>query len=379
MKRKSSQTGRIAWALAAVLLFLGLEPAEAQGSRPAAVVIAASAPASSASAVAPAVASSASAPDATTAQIDAVLTRLDALKQAVDAAKPAAPNRWDDAKSVFLNILSNRLDAKLFGDGKEKAGLAAQFAAALALAVAVIRLITAVALLNPATPPTPWGRFKAWALQSAIVRRVNVAIGLLAVAFTATALYVVLSARSMSDGEERFAGLRTDLAACREDLARQRDSMSSRTAATPLSDRFLTAFEQHGKACVAAAGAASGALANIEQQLSGIDGRLMGRCITPTSAASAPPAADLDGLRQDARACVTASQSAAARLAELERQSRAYVEAAESAKAMLEKMQPSIAFIEDKQPSMAAKILTFVAWFCLLAAAAYLVIKRLTD
>ncbi|MFZ5548187.1 MAG: hypothetical protein ACOZJX_05790 [Pseudomonadota bacterium] len=126
---------------------------------------------------------------------------MNKLTKAAEAAASAAGqpivDPAQDAKAVILNVISNRLDAMLFGDGKGSVGLAAQVAATLAFIIALVRLMMAVALLNPETPQTPWGEFKAWTRKSGVVRAINVVIGALAVLFTGAALYVVLAAREV--------------------------------------------------------------------------------------------------------------------------------------------------------------------------------------
>jgi hypothetical protein len=173
--------------------------------------------------VTPAVAASACARCPNTRD-ELLLQRIDALAVTIESAasqeKLPPADRWEDSKAVLLNVISNRLDAWLFGEIEGGAGFAVQIVAILAFAIALARLMMAIALLKPATPPTRWGRFKAWTRKSGVVRATNVVIGTLAVVFTGAALYVVVSARNAPDAAQAsFAALEKNLQTCQTTLS----------------------------------------------------------------------------------------------------------------------------------------------------------------
>jgi hypothetical protein len=209
--------------------------------------------------------------------LDALARRIDLLAITVErASQPPPPiDPWQDAKSVVLNIVSSRLDAWLFGDGKDRVGRAAQLAAALAFVIALARLILAIALLNPKTPDTPWGRFKKWTRQSAVVRAINVVIGLLAVVFTGTALYVVTSARSApAVTEEAVAALRESLKACESRAVACVPQDTGPPSSLPISAGIVRgAVQDCSTSCVEAIRATDVRLTQIENLTTHIDGK----------------------------------------------------------------------------------------------------------
>jgi hypothetical protein len=184
------------------------------------------------------------------------MQRIDALARVVEstasAAKAPAVDPWQNTKAVLLNVLSNRLDAWLFGNGKGSVGFAVQVVAVLALVIALIRLMLAIAMFNPATPPTKWGQFKAWTRKNPVVRAINVLIGALAVAFTGVVLYVVMSARAAPDvAQASFSALQESLQACQTTLSKtsqlqQLIQTPPSTGTPPLSQEAL---DRLGKSC----------------------------------------------------------------------------------------------------------------------------------
>lgn len=204
--------------------------------------------------------------------------RIDALAQAVRAstetAKAPEVDRWQDAKSVFLNVLSNRIDAWLFGEGNESVGLAAQVVATVALVIALIRFMLAVAMLNPATPPTLWGKFKAWTRKSSVVRGLDVVIGALAVIFTGAALYVVVSARASSvPAQESIITLQEALSACQTTLTQTSVALPKDAPARTVDRSAIEAMAGYARTCEAAFQGADARLIRIEGSMSRIDGK----------------------------------------------------------------------------------------------------------
>lgn len=212
--------------------------------------------------------------------IDLLIQRVESLARAVDSAASSARqpyvDPWQDLKALILNVLSNRVDHILFGDGKGSVGLAAQVVAILAFIIAVIRLMMAVALLNPATPQTKWGEFKAWTRKSGVVRAINVVVGALAVLFTAAALYVVMAARAVPDASAAsLATLKDGLASCQAALASRPERTREQSAGAQATATGITleAMQRYSAACEGAIRATDARVVEIGQTVDAIDAK----------------------------------------------------------------------------------------------------------
>lgn len=219
---------------------------------------------------------------ATSSSVEALTKQVAALARAVDSAASTAKQPLvdpsQDVKSLILNILSNRIDDFLFGDGKGGVGLAAQVVAVLAFVIAIIRFMLAVSMLNPATPQTRWGQFKAWTRKSGVVRGINVVIGALAVLFTGAALYVVVSARAVPDASaSSIAALKEALTTCQGSLA-GRETTGAKPPATSTQPPSAAApapeaMQRYGAACEAAIRSTEARVVQIEQAVAAIDAK----------------------------------------------------------------------------------------------------------
>jgi hypothetical protein len=219
-------------------------------------------------------------PTPSNTSVEIIAQRIDVLAKVVEsaasAAKPPAIDPWQDTKSIILNVISNRLDSWLFGDSKGGFGLVARIAAILAFVIALIRLLLAIAMLNPAAPPTKWGAFKAWTRKSGVVRGMNVVIGALAVVFTGAALYVVMSAQGAPDiSKASLTALQESLVACQANLSTmprlQQLPVAPQAASSTLP--MLEAMERYGKTCESAIRAADARLLQIEGSVMAIDNK----------------------------------------------------------------------------------------------------------
>lgn len=219
------------------------------------------------------------APPVPVTSIETLAQRIDVLAKAIEsatsAAKPPKVDPWQDTKSIVLNVISNRIDSWLFGDGKGSVGFVAQIVAVLAFIIALVRLILAFAMLNPATPPTTWGRIKAGIQKNSVVRVINVFIGILAVIFTGAALYVVMSARATPDiSQASITALQESLMACQTALSKapklqQPPPLPSSTAQL----QGLEAIEKLRTTCESAIRAKDNRLLQIEGAIASIDSK----------------------------------------------------------------------------------------------------------
>jgi len=265
--------------LAAASLPIWAQPASSP-SRPREEVGAASAAAASASgssiSIVPALQSSCASCPAPAG--DALAQRVEALARAVEsaasAAKPPLIDPWQDSKSVLLNMLSNRLDAWIFGDGKGSMGVAAYVAAVLAFSISLIRLMLATAMLNPATPPGAWGEFKAWTRRSGVVRGMNVVLAALAVLFTGAALYVVLTARATPDVAQASIGpLQESLKVCQAGLSAAAQRQPVPEPAAPSASSVREALDKVSRSCEAAFRTTDARMAQIQEATNVIEGK----------------------------------------------------------------------------------------------------------
>jgi hypothetical protein len=252
---------------------------EPQGTVGTASAVAASGTASSASGTLAVPPVCASCPAATT---DVLAQRIDALVKAIEsspsAAKPPLIDRWQDSKAVLLNMLSSRLDAWIFGHGEGSVGVSAQIVAILAFSISLIKLMLAASMLNPATPPTPWGRFKAWTRKSGVARGINTVLAALAVIYTGAALHVVLSARSIPEvAQTSINALQESLKACQTSLAAtsaQRQPITRLPPMTAALPARQEALDRVSKSCDAAIRATNTHIVRVQKTANAIESKL---------------------------------------------------------------------------------------------------------
>lgn len=189
-------------------------------------------------------------PDPPAGSIESLGRRIDALAQNVSAlalaAEAPAVDPRQDSKSVILNVLSNRIDAWLFGQGNESVGLVAQAIAIGAFVVAWIKLGVALVMLHRKPSANWWGKLRAFIREHWFVRWSNLFFAVLALIFTGAALYVVLTARaSTMASDQSVAALQKTLMACQATLAT--------AVLPPPQDRStVEAMAGYAKACEAA-------------------------------------------------------------------------------------------------------------------------------
>lgn len=176
----------------------------------------------------------------------------------------------DDIKSVILNIISNRLDAWLFGDGKGKAGIVAEFAAVIAFFVAFLRLLIAFAVLKKTKPHTKRDKFKIWLRDSLVVRMLNVFFGLLACVYTGAALYVVVSAQATGEVKSAVVALESSLKDCQSKLADIPPQPQRATVPGPGVPGAAETTERYVIRCQSAMDQANAHLTEIQRQVGGI-------------------------------------------------------------------------------------------------------------
>lgn len=206
-------------------------------------------------------------------QDSVLMQRLDVLAAEVRAERD---DPWQDAKSVVLNIISNRLDELLFGGAKGNVGIVPLIVAIVAVVIAAIRFVMACALLRSAVPPTGWGRFKTWIRQSGVVRAANVVVGALAVLFTAGALYVVMEARAAPDiTRVSVAALENSLRSCQTKLANT--SVQSAPASHPPPSKpdisHVDAMNRLSESCDVTARANSDRLTSLHKSVAEIEAK----------------------------------------------------------------------------------------------------------
>lgn len=240
--------------------------------------------AASSATAASAAASSASAPtrpgpaaSAGTADLEQLGQRIDKLAAAVSAAASAAqPNdSWQDVKSVMLNVLSNRIDAFLFGGGGGGAVSAgAKLLALLALVYAGLKLLLAFFLLYRGPSG---GRLDA--LRERMCRNRGLAVlrcglAILALAYTGVAYYLVAGAASVSDASSAASleALRSSLQSCQAQLqARPQAQPATGPAAGAASAELMAAVERQGQACVNALRTQGATLSRLQEQVQAVE------------------------------------------------------------------------------------------------------------
>ncbi len=239
--------------------------------------------AASSATAASAAASSASAPTrpgpaarAGPADIAKVAQRIDMLAAAVSAAASAAqPNdSWQDVKSVMLNVLSNRIDAFLFGGGGGGVSAGAKWLAGLAVGYAFLKLVLALVLLKRDASGGFWSKLRESWCRNRFLAGVRLALAVLALAYTGVTYYLVAGAESetAASSAQSLEALRSSLQSCQAQLqARPQVQPTTGPAAGAASAELMAAVERQGQACVNALRTQSATLSRLQEQVQAVE------------------------------------------------------------------------------------------------------------
>lgn len=290
--KPGTQSPRPWWAAALIAISVwGSAPAAAQepsrhtaaSAASAAITTATVTATATAAAAASAAASSASAPalpgraaSAGTADLEQLGQRIDKLAAAVSAAASAGqPNdSWQDAKSVMLNVLSNRIDAFLFGGGSGGVSAGAKLLAGLAVGYAFVKLVLALALLNRGASGGFWSNLRESLCRSRVLAGVRLALAVLALAYTGVAYYLVAGAESeaAASSAQSLEALRSSLQSCQAQLqARPQAQPATGPAAGAASAELMAAVERQGQACVNALRTQGATLSRLQEQVQAVE------------------------------------------------------------------------------------------------------------
>lgn len=295
LEEKKSAVSSLRWlsrGLAATCVWLALSAqAQAPTSRPAppaaAAMPAASAastgpatpPASAASEIAPARARPAMVPASGPAapDLDRLGERIDKLALAVAAAASAAqPNdSWQDVKSVALNVLSNRIDAFLFGGGSGGGVSAgARLLALVALVYAAVKLLLALALLRRGSTGGFWDRVREGLCRNQVLAGVRCVLAVLALAYTGVAYYLVsgTEAAAAQNSAQSIEALRSSLQSCQAQL-QARPPAQPATGPAPVgvaSAELMATVARQAQACTSALRNQDATLARLQEQVQAV-------------------------------------------------------------------------------------------------------------
>jgi hypothetical protein len=240
----------------------------------------AAAPSAAAASVA---ASSASAPtrpgpaaSAGTADLEQLGQRIDKLAATVSAAASAAqPNdSWQDVKSVMLNVLSNRIDAFLFGGGGGGVSAGAKWLAGLAVGYAFLKLVLAFALLKRDASGGFWSKLRECWCRNRFLAGVRLALAVLALAYTGVTYYLVAGAESetAASSAQSLEALRSSLQSCQAQLqARPQAQPAMGPAAGAANAELMAAVERQGQACVNALRTQGATLSRLQEQVQAVE------------------------------------------------------------------------------------------------------------
>ncbi len=233
-----------------------------------------------------AAASSASAPtrpgpaaSAGTADLEQLGQRIDKLAAAVSAAASAAsaaqPNEsWQDVKSVMLNVLSNRIDAFLFGGGGGGVSAGAKWLAGLAVGYAFLKLVLAFALLKRDASGGFWSKLLECWCRNRFLAGVRLALAVLALAYTGVTYYLVAGAESetAASSAQSLEALRSSLQSCQAQLqARPQVQPTTGPAAGAANVELMAAVERQGQACVNALRTQGATLSRLQEQVQAVE------------------------------------------------------------------------------------------------------------
>lgn len=239
--------------------------------------------AASSATAASAAASSASAPtrpgpaaSAGTADLEQLGQRIDKLAAAVSAAASAAqPNdSWQDVKSVMLNVLSNRIDAFLFGGGGGGVSAGAKWLAGLAVGYAFLKLVLALALLKRDASGGFWSKLREGWCRNRFLAGVRLALAVLALAYTGVTYYLVAGVESetAASSAQSLEALRSSLQSCQAQLqARPQVQPTTGPAAGAANVELMAAVERQGQACVNALRTQSATLSRLQEQVQAVE------------------------------------------------------------------------------------------------------------
>lgn len=218
----------------------------------------------------------ASAGTADTADLEQLGQRIDKLAAAVSAAASAAqPNdSWQDVKSVMLNVLSNRIDAFLFGGGGGGVSAGAKWLAGLAVGYAFLKLVLAIVLLNRDASGGFWSTLRESWCRNRVLAGVRLALAVLALAYTGVTYYLVAGAESeaAASSAQSLEALRSSLQSCQAQLqARPQAQPATGPAAGAASAELMAAVERQGQACVNALRTQGATLSRLQEQVQAVE------------------------------------------------------------------------------------------------------------